>query len=76
MTFDIAALDAATPAEEGRVMTVLRQGSDEAATDGDGNPITITLRGRYYPTAVKADGAIQARRLERAEGEGQRGVDG
>jgi hypothetical protein len=65
MSFEISALDSATPAETGFPMFLFKPGTREPVTNELGEPIFIKLRGRLSNSAAAADRAIQLSRLDR-----------
>jgi hypothetical protein len=66
--FDISALDILTPCEEGRDLVLQHPRSGRPWLDDAGQPITITLFGRWAGVAQQVAEAIDARRAARPIG--------
>lgn len=66
MSFDISSLDIMTAQDQGAVMEVVDPRTGQVARGADGNPVTITLLGRYSAKARDTQRKLQNRRLDQA----------
>jgi hypothetical protein len=66
MTFDLTQLDTRTKSAAGVPMTIINPKTGGPVLDSDGNPVTITLRGRNSQEHKNVFRVIQDRRLDRA----------
>ncbi len=66
MTFDLTKLDSRSKSETGVEMKIIHPGTLAPITNSDGQPVTITLRGRNSTAYKTAFRMVQDRARERA----------